>query len=68
MVSSNVAHGPLTLAEAAEAARISRRHRQALLQRSDGSPIIQIGRRLIIRREALQAWLVSREAVRADAA
>lgn len=68
MVSSNFAHGLLTLAEAAEAARISRRYLQALLQRCEGPPVIRLGRRLIIRREALQAWLVSKETVHADAA
>ncbi|WP_393958821.1 helix-turn-helix domain-containing protein [Methylorubrum sp. POS3] len=68
MVASNVAHDLLTLAEAAEATRISRRHLQALLQLDEGPPVIRLGRRLIIRREALQAWLVSRETSHASAA
>jgi excisionase family DNA binding protein len=58
----------LTIAEAADTARISRRHLQALLQRHAGPAVIRLGRRVIIRREALQAWLVSREMSHANAA
>ena len=68
MVPSNAANDLLTIAEAAEAARILRRHLQTLLQRCEGLPVIRLGRRLIIRREALQAWLVSRETDHANAA
>jgi excisionase family DNA binding protein len=68
MAYSDTESGLLTIAEAAGAARISQGHLQALLQRSEGPAIIRLGRRVIIRREALQAWLISREASHADAA
>ena len=67
MMTRSIAHDFLTLAEAAEAARISRRYLQAHLQRCKDPPITRLGRRLIIRREALQAWLVSREVSHASA-
>ena len=51
----------LTIAEAADTVCISRRHLQALLQQRGGPAVIRLGRRVIIRREALLAWLVSRE-------
>ena len=57
----------LTIAEAADTARISRRHFQALLQRHEGPAVIRLGRRVIIRREAFLAWLVSRETGYANA-
>jgi excisionase family DNA binding protein len=67
MAASSTGYDLLTLTEAADAARISRRHLQALLQRCEGPPTIRLGRRLIIRREALHAWLVSREVSHASA-
>jgi excisionase family DNA binding protein len=62
MATADPDHPLLTIAEAADAARISRRHLQALLQRNEGPPVIRLGRRLVIRRAALTAWLLAREA------
>jgi excisionase family DNA binding protein len=55
------AHEALTISEAAAAIRISRRHLQNLLRQGEGPPVIQLGRRRIIRREALSHWLQARE-------
>ncbi len=52
----------ITLGEAADLVRVSRRHFQKLMADGDGPPTIQLGRRRIIRREALRQWLMSREA------
>ena len=68
MMASGTGRDLLTIAEAADAARISLRHLQALLQKREGPPVIRLGRRLIIRRQALQTWLISREVGHADAA
>ena len=51
----------LTIGEAADKIRISRRHLRKLMAEGDGPPVIRLGRRTIIRREALLHWLVSRE-------
>ncbi len=55
----------LTLAEAADALRVSPRHLQTLFRRGDGPPVIRLGRRRVIRREALDRWLAKREATAA---
>jgi excisionase family DNA binding protein len=55
----------LTLAEAADALRVSPRHLQNLFRRGDGPPTIRLGRRRIIRHEALNQWLAEREAMTA---
>ena len=62
MASPDPEHGALTLAEAADLLRVSIRHLQNLLRQGEGPPVIHLGRRCIIRREALNAWLVAREA------
>ncbi len=62
MASPDFEHGALTIAEAADALRVSLRHLQNLLRQGDGPPVVHLGRRLIIRREALNQWLVAREA------
>ena len=41
---------------------LSRRSLYGLLDRGEGPPTIRIGRRRLIRREAADAWLRSREA------
>ena len=54
-------HDTLTIAEAADIIRISRRHLHTLMQNGSGPPVIRLGRRKIIRREALRQWLIERE-------
>jgi excisionase family DNA binding protein len=56
----------LTMEEAAEALRVSRRHLHKLMTDGDGPPVVRLGRRKIIRREALQQWLMSREHIRTN--
>jgi len=51
----------LTIGEAADRIRVSRRHLQKLMAEGHGPPVVSLGRRKIIRREALLQWLVSRE-------
>ncbi len=65
---SNTAPDALTISEAADAIRVSRRHLQNLCQKGEGPPVIHLGRRRIIRREALDQWLIEREAASASAA
>lgn len=52
----------LTIKEAAALVRVSRRHFHKLMADGEGPPVIRLGRRTIIRREALQQWLLNREA------
>jgi excisionase family DNA binding protein len=52
----------LTIEETAEALRVSRRHLQQLMADGNGPPVVCLGRRKIIRREALQQWLLNQEA------
>jgi excisionase family DNA binding protein len=61
MPSSNTVRDALTISEAADAIRVSRRHLQNLCQKGEGPPVIRLGRRRIIRREALNQWLAARE-------
>jgi excisionase family DNA binding protein len=51
----------ITLNEAAAAARISRRHLHTLISRGDGPPVVQLGRRKLIRLDSLDAWLKAQE-------
>jgi excisionase family DNA binding protein len=61
MPSSNTTFDALTISEAADAIRVSRRHLQNLCQKGEGPPVVHLGRRRIIRREALHQWLARRE-------
>jgi excisionase family DNA binding protein len=51
-----------SIADFARSIGISRRSVYSLLDRGEGPPTIRIGRRRVIRREAADAWLRSREA------
>jgi excisionase family DNA binding protein len=51
-----------SIAEFCRSIGISRRSLYGLLDRGEGPPTIRIGRRRVIRREAADAWLRSREA------
>jgi excisionase family DNA binding protein len=51
----------LTVEEAAREARISARHLHRLIANREGPPVARLGSRNVIRREALDAWLRSRE-------
>jgi excisionase family DNA binding protein len=55
----------LTIKEAADSIRVSRRHLQKLMAEGGGPPVISLGRRKVIRREALQRWLENRETANA---
>lgn len=66
MNADNTLNETLTISEAADFIRVSRRHLQKLMADGDGPPVVQLGRRKIIRREALRQWLVSREGGHAD--
>jgi excisionase family DNA binding protein len=57
----------LTILEAAAALKVSRRHLQSLWAKGDGPPVIRLGRRCIIRRDALDQWLTKREVAHAPA-
>lgn len=58
----------LSLNEAAGYLRVSRRTLHSLIADGDGPPTIQIGRRRLIRRTALEAWLADREGAGHDRA
>ena len=51
----------LSLTEAADFLRISRRTLHHLLATGDAPPVIRIGRRRLIRRAAIEQWLSDRE-------
>lgn len=68
MICTDTESGLLTIAEAADTPRISQRHLQALLQRHEAPAVIRLGRRVIIRQQALLTWLVSKEASHVAAA
>jgi excisionase family DNA binding protein len=68
MDATTTEHDTLTIAEAADAIRVSRRHLHNLMQNGSGPPVIRLGRHKIIRREALRRWLVERESADATAA
>ncbi len=57
----------LTLAEAAGMLRVSQRHLFKIMADGNGPPVVSLGRRKVIRREALQQWLLIQE-VATDAA
>ena len=61
MEATNTQHDILTIAEAADAIRVSRRHLQTIMKNGDGPPVVRLGRRLIIRRETLRRWLAELE-------
>jgi excisionase family DNA binding protein len=61
MSATNTETDALTIGEVAAAIRISRRHLHKLMQNGSGPPVIRLGRRKIIRREALRQWLVEQE-------
>ncbi len=61
MASPDPEHGALTISEIASLLRVSLRHLQNLLRQGEGPPVIHLGRRRIIRREALGQWLAERE-------
>jgi excisionase family DNA binding protein len=65
-VNSENASETLTLEEAAGALRVSQRHLFKILADGNGPPVVRLGRRKIIRREALQQWLMSRESTQAN--
>jgi excisionase family DNA binding protein len=50
-----------TLAGFCSRVGISRRTFYALLERGEAPPVVRIGRRVLIRREAGEAWLKARE-------
>lgn len=52
----------ISITEFCRSIGISRRSLYTLLDRGEGPPTIRIGRRRVIRREAADAWLRSREA------
>jgi excisionase family DNA binding protein len=62
MTSPENASEVLTLDEAAGMLRVSQRHLFKIMADGDGPPVISLGRRKVIRREALQQWLLNQEA------
>ena len=58
----------LNLNEAADFLRISRRTLHSLIADGDGPPTLTIGRRRLVRRSALEAWLSDREGAGHDRA
>ena len=58
----------LKLIEAAGYLRVSLRTLHNLFADGDGPPTIQIGRRRLVRRSALEAWLADREGAGHDRA
>lgn len=60
-MNDNIATLVLSIAETATALAVSQRHVARLLARQE-LPSIKIGRRRLIRREALKAWIQGREA------
>jgi excisionase family DNA binding protein len=63
---NNASVEALTIEETAEVLRVSRRHLHKLMAGGDGPPVVRLGRRSIIRREALQQWLMTRESAQAN--
>lgn len=61
MLNTTIKDDILTLAEAADTLRISRRHLAKLLAKGRGPPTIRLGRRALVRRIALDQWLASAE-------
>ena len=51
----------LSLNETAQEVRISRRHLATLIKRGDGPPTVRLGKRVLVRRNALDRWLQARE-------
>lgn len=51
----------LTLEDVADILRVSRRHMAYIMARGDGPPVLRLGRRVVVRPEALAAWVIERE-------
>lgn len=51
----------LEIPELCAGARISIRHFYELQRRGEGPPVVKLGRRRVVRREAAEAWLRSME-------
>ncbi len=52
----------LSLSEFAQMVGVSKRLIYKLVEQGDAPPLIRIGRRVLIRREAAERWLAEREA------
>jgi predicted DNA-binding transcriptional regulator AlpA len=61
MNAANTETSILAIGETAATIRISQRQIHTLMQNGSGPPVIRLGRRKIVRREALRQWLVERE-------
>ncbi len=59
--SSSADTGLLTLEEAADRLRVSRRHLATIMASGDGPPVVGLGRRRLIRAAALAEWVARRE-------
>jgi excisionase family DNA binding protein len=57
----------VSLSEFADMLGVSKRLVYKLIDRDDAPPLIRIGRRVLIRREAAERWLIDREGQRAPA-
>jgi excisionase family DNA binding protein len=57
----NASVDALTLEEAAGVLRVSQRHLHKIMADGNGPPVVRSGRRKVIRREALQQWLLNQE-------
>jgi excisionase family DNA binding protein len=51
----------LSIKGAAEEVGISPRHLRRLIAKQEGPPLVRLGNRTVIRRQALAEWLKSRE-------
>jgi predicted DNA-binding transcriptional regulator AlpA len=67
MTNSENASEVLTLEETAGVLQVSQRHLFKIMADGNGPPVISLGRRKVIRREALQQWLLNQEAADANA-
>ena len=62
----NASADVLTLEETAGVLRVSQRHLHKIMADGNGPPVVRLGRRKLIRREALQQWLLNRESTQAN--
>ncbi|MBQ0820723.1 helix-turn-helix domain-containing protein [Microvirga sp. HBU67558] len=51
----------LSMKAAADEVGISTRHLRRLIAKQEGPPVVRLGERTVIRRQALAEWLKSRE-------
>lgn len=51
----------LNIPDLAKAAGVSVRHVYSMMKRGEGPPVVKLGRRRVVRREAAEAWLRSME-------